>query len=134
MYPLSDVGCDSDALNVNIDVFGYIPRYPDPVSADACEGARNPRDHDVKSSDLSSDVDSGISSSLEKTTIDEDITQKDTNHIARAASQYDDDYQLYKLVNGVTGVSDGIASLEGVLSLSALLELEELLVDELVTH
>ena len=27
-YPLSDVGCDSDALNVNIDVVGEIPRHP----------------------------------------------------------------------------------------------------------
>ena len=30
-YPLSDVGCDSDALNVNIDVVGEIPRHPDPA-------------------------------------------------------------------------------------------------------
>ena len=46
-YPLSDVGCDSDTLNVNIDVVGEIPRHPEPVSADAREVARNPRDDDV---------------------------------------------------------------------------------------
>ena len=31
---MSDVGCDSDALNVNIDVVGEIPRHPEPGSAD----------------------------------------------------------------------------------------------------
>ena len=46
-YSLSDVGCDSDALNVNIDVVGEIPRHPEPGSADAREVARNPRDNDV---------------------------------------------------------------------------------------
>ena len=46
-YPLNDVGCDSDALNVNIDVVGEIPRHPEPVSADSREVARNPRDNDV---------------------------------------------------------------------------------------
>ena len=30
-YPLSDVGCDGDALNVNIHVVGEIPRHPEPV-------------------------------------------------------------------------------------------------------
>ena len=52
-YPLSDVGCDSDALNVNIDVVGEMPRHPDPGSADAREVARNPRDDDVMSIDSS---------------------------------------------------------------------------------
>ena len=46
-YPLSDVGYDSDAQNVNIDVVGEIPRHPEPVSADSREVARNPRDNDV---------------------------------------------------------------------------------------
>ena len=46
-YPLSDVGCDSDALNVNIDVGGEISRHSEPGSADAREVARNPRDDDV---------------------------------------------------------------------------------------
>ena len=27
-YPLIDVGCDSDALNVNIDIVGEVPRHP----------------------------------------------------------------------------------------------------------
>ena len=46
-YPLSDVGCDRDALNVNIDVVGKIPMHPGPGSADAREVARNSRDEDV---------------------------------------------------------------------------------------
>ena len=45
-YPLSGVGCDSDALNVNIDVVGGIPRHPDSDSAHAREVARNPHDDD----------------------------------------------------------------------------------------
>ena len=52
-YPLSDVVCDSDALNVNIDVVGEVPRHPEPVSANAREVARNPRDDDVMLNDLS---------------------------------------------------------------------------------
>ena len=39
-YPLSDVGYDSDALNVNIDVVSEIPRHPKPGLADAREVAR----------------------------------------------------------------------------------------------
>ena len=65
-YPLSDVGFDSDTLNVNIDVAGKITRHPEPGSADAREVARNPRDGDVMSNELSSDVGSDISSSLEQ--------------------------------------------------------------------
>ena len=64
-YSLSDVGCDSDALYVNIDVVGEIPRHPEPGSADAREVARNPRDDGVMSNDSSSDVNSDASSSLE---------------------------------------------------------------------
>ena len=52
-YPLSDVGCDSDALNVNIDVVGETPRHPEPGSTDAREVARNPRDDDIMSNDSS---------------------------------------------------------------------------------
>ena len=47
-YRLSDVGCDSDALNVNIDVVGEIPRNPEPGSADAREVSRNPRDDEFE--------------------------------------------------------------------------------------
>ena len=71
-------------------------------------------------------VGSDISSSLEKLKFDDDFNQKDTNHIVCAVSQSDDDSQLYTLVNGVTGVCDGTASLETIRSLGALLELEEL--------
>ena len=53
MHPLCDVGCDSDALNVNVDVVGVIPRHPEPGSADVRELARNPRDDDVMLNDLS---------------------------------------------------------------------------------
>ena len=45
--PLTDVGCNSDALNVNVDIVGEIPRHSEPGSADAREVARNPRDNDV---------------------------------------------------------------------------------------
>ena len=61
-HPLSDVGCDSDVLNVNIDVVGKIPRHHEPSSADACEVARNPRDYDVMPNGSSSDVNSDVSS------------------------------------------------------------------------
>ena len=50
-YPLGDVGSDSDALNVNFDIVGEIPRHPEPGSADAREVTRNPRDDDVMSND-----------------------------------------------------------------------------------
>ena len=105
-YPLSDVGFDSDTLNVNIDVVGEIPRHPEPGSADARGMERNTQDDDVMSTDLSSGVDN-ISSSLEKITSDDNIDQKDTNHIVYAVSQSDDDNQLHTLINGVSGVCDG---------------------------
>ena len=68
------------------------------------------------SADLSSDVDSDISSSSDQITFGDNIDLKDTNHIACAVSQSDDYYQLYTLVNGVTGVYDGTASLEAITS------------------
>ena len=129
-YPLSDVGCDGDALNVHIDVVSEIPRHPKLGSADAPEVAHNPRDDDVMSTDLSSDVDSDMKSRLEKTAFDGYNNQNDTNHIACAVSQSDDDYQLYTLVNGVSGVCEGTVSLEDIPSLSSLLEIEEVSFDE----
>ena len=129
-YPLSDVGCDRDALNVNIDVVDEIPRHPEPGSADAREVARNPRDDDVMSNDSSSDVNNDVSSSLEQITFDDGIDQRDTNHTSCAVSQSDDKCQLYTLVNGVTGACDGTISLEAIPSLSCLFELEELSFEE----
>ena len=111
-YPLSDVGCDRDALNVNIDVVGEIPRHPNPGTADAREVERNPRDDEVMSNDSSSDVNSDVSSSLEQMTFDDGIDQRDTHHTSGAVSQRDDDCQLYTLVNGVTGACEGTISLE----------------------
>ena len=49
-------------------------------------------------------------------------------------SQSDDDYQLYTLDNGVTVACDVTINLEAIPSLSTLLELEVLSVDELITH
>ena len=117
-YPLSDVGCERDALNVNIDVAGEIPRHPDPGSADTRQVASSPRDNDIISNDSSSDVDSDVSSSLEQITFDGGIYQRDMKHIACPVSQSDDDYQLYTLVNGVSGAFDGTISLEDTPSLS----------------
>ena len=92
--------------------------------------ARNTRDDEVMSNDLSSNVDRDISSSLEPIKVDDDIDQKDTFHIARARSQRDDDYQLHTLVNEVSGVCEVTVSLEAIPSLSALLQLGELSVEE----
>ena len=92
--------------------------------------ALNPHKGDVMSADLSSDVDSDISSSSDQITFGDNIDLKDTNHIACAVSQRDDDCQLYTLVNGVTGACDGKISLEAIPSLSSLLEIETLSVDE----
>ena len=117
-YPLCDVGCDSDALNVNIDVVGEILRHTEPGSADAREVARNPRDDDVMSNDSSSDVNSDVSSGLEQVTVDDGIDQRDSNYTSCAISQSDDGYQLYTLVNGVTGACGGTISLEAIPSLS----------------
>ena len=73
MYPLSDFGCDSDALNVNVNVVGEISNHPEPGSANAREVARNPRDEDVMSNDSSLDVNSDVSSGLEQITFDDGI-------------------------------------------------------------
>ena len=78
--------CNSDALNVNIDVVGEIPRHPEPGSADAREVACNPRDDGFRSNDSSSDVNSDVSSSLEQITFDDGIDQRDTNHTSCAVS------------------------------------------------
>ena len=91
---------------------------------------RNLRDENFMSTDLSSDVDSDMKSRLEKTAFDGYNNQNDTNHIACAVSQSDDDYQLYTLVNGVSGVCEGTVSLEDIPSLSSLLEIEEVSFDE----
>ena len=48
----------------------------------------------------------------------------------RVLCQSDDDCQLYTFVNGVTGVCEGTVNIEAIPSLSSLLELEELSVDE----
>ena len=93
-YPPSDVGCDSDALNVNFDIVGEIPRHPEPGSADACEVARNPCDDDVMSNDSSAYVNIDVRSNLEQITFDDGIDQRDTNHTSCAVSQSDDDYQM----------------------------------------
>uniref|UniRef100_M4B4I1 Uncharacterized protein n=1 Tax=Hyaloperonospora arabidopsidis (strain Emoy2) TaxID=559515 RepID=M4B4I1_HYAAE len=78
------------------------------------------------STDLSSDFDCDIISSLEKITFKDGIDQKDTNHIVCAVSQSDDDYQLHTLVNGVSVVCEATVSAEAIFSFSAILELEEL--------
>ena len=50
--------------------------------------------------------------------------------ITACAVSQSDEYQLYTLVNGVTGACDGKISLEAIPSLSSLLEIETLSVDE----
>ena len=77
-YPLSDVGSDSDALNVNIDVVGEIPRHPEPSSVDAREVSRNPRGDEIEPNGSSSDVGSDISSSVGQIHIDERMNQEET--------------------------------------------------------
>ena len=57
---------------------------------------RNPRDDDVMLNDLSSDVNSDVSSSLEQITFD---AERDTNHTSCAVSQSYDGCQLYTLFN-----------------------------------
>ena len=89
--------------------------------------ARNPRDDNVMSNESSSDVDSDMSSSSEQITLDDGIYQRDTNHIACAVSQRDNNYQL-------NGACDGTISLGAILSLISLLELEELSSMSLISH
>ena len=112
--PLSDVGCDSDAMNVNIDVVGDILWHPEPGSADAREVARNPRDDDVMSNDSSSDVNSDVSSALERITFYDGIYQRDKNHIERLLCQKMMMTISCILVNRVTSVCGGTVSLEAI--------------------
>ena len=56
MYPLSEIGCDSDSLNVSFDIVGEVTRHSEPGSTDTCEVARNLRYGKFESSDSSSDV------------------------------------------------------------------------------
>ena len=79
---------------------------------------------------MSSDVDSDINSSVKPIKFDDESDQKDTGHKARPVSKTDDDYQLYLLVTRVTFACNGTLSLGDIPSLSSLLELEELPVDE----
>ena len=59
---MSDVGCDSDELNFNINIVVEISRHPEPGSSDAREVARNPCDDDVMYNGSLSDVNSDVSS------------------------------------------------------------------------
>ena len=65
-YPLSDVACDSDALNVEHDIVGVIPRHPGLGPNDARVATRKPLVDDMELNNTSSDVDSNIGTCTEQ--------------------------------------------------------------------
>ena len=132
IYSLNEVGSDSDALNVDVDVAGEIPRHPWHGSTDAREVARNPCNGEFDSSDLSSDIGSDIRSTVEQVKTDDYINLEDTDilntlrcsestsiatvsHKVREMSQSDNSVHPYTLVNGVTGISNAEINFEAYL-------------------
>ena len=72
-----DVGCDSDALYFNFDIFGKISKHPELGSADAREVACHLRDGEFESSDSSPDIGDEIGCSVEQLKTDDDINPDD---------------------------------------------------------
>ena len=88
MYPLSDVGCDSNAPNVKCDVVSEISRHPEPGSADARQVARISRDRGFEFHDSSLDVGSDMRSSVEQVMTIDDINQEETSILASFRRSY----------------------------------------------
>ena len=93
-YPLSDVGCDSDTLNVILILLVKYHGIPIPARRMHVNWHVIHMMTTVMSTEFSLDVDSDISSSLEQIKSDDDIDQKDMNHTSCAVSQSDDDFML----------------------------------------
>ena len=65
-FPLSNVACDSDALNVDHDIVDVTPRHPGLGPNDARVATRKPLVDDMELIKSSSDVDSNIGSCTEQ--------------------------------------------------------------------
>ena len=65
-YPLSEVACDSDALNVEYDIVGETPRHPGLGPNDARVATRTPLVDEMELDNSSSDVGGNIGSCTEQ--------------------------------------------------------------------
>ena len=145
MYLLSDVGCYSDAQNAKYDIVGEIPRHPDLGSADARKVEHNVRDggfSQMKRHRMQMKI--GIR--VEQVNTDEYLNVGDTDirsssrypnsspmdavsHETNAISPSDNVVHLDTLFNEMTGTADGKTILDAILSLSALLMLNDIAVN-----
>ena len=150
--PLSDTQSGNESLNAE-SIVGLEPRHPGLNPDDVCGVARNPLGDLFELSNSSPDVGNDISSRIEQIK-DDGISTLGNSNVptsrrckvskkrrkcrrrgtlrckAPVISPSDNSEMLYTLVNGLTGDVDGNISLETVPGVDALLELDEMSVDE----
>ena len=150
--PLSDTHSENESLNAK-SIVGLEPRHPGLNPDDVCGVARNSLGDLFELSNSSPDVGNDISSRIEQIKDDSISTLGNSNVPtsrrckvskkrrkcrrratlrckAPVISPSDNSEMLYTLVNGLTGDVDGNISLEAVPAGDALLELDEMSVDE----
>ena len=144
LSPPSMVGRGGTILSVSNDTVGNLPGHLELNSTNACEVTRKRSlDKGVQFNNPSSDVGLDINLIIEPIQAEEcgdrDIpaskrrvisTSRQKESEVSKPSQSDFDKQVHTLVNGITGIVEGTIRLAAIPPLPALLELDEMSLDE----